>query len=83
MGESSHSQGVLSLLQGFVAASGTRNAGKFLALVTIVACIYQAWRKWYVKKVVLKRLRGKVVLITGASSGLGEGKNNNNNRSEV
>ena len=70
MGESAQ-QG---LLRGFIPVLSGRNVGKFLALVTVVACIYQAWRKWYLKKIVLRRLRGKVVLITGASSGLGEGK---------
>ena len=67
-------RGVSGLLQGLVAARSSRNVGKVLLIVTAAVCIYQAWRRWYAKRIVVKRIRGKVVLITGASSGLGEGK---------
>ena len=50
-----------------------RSVGKALLVVGLAACLYQAWRKWYIKRLLFKRLGGKVVFITGASSGLGEG----------
>lgn len=50
-----------------------RSVGKALLVVGLVVCIYQVWRKWYIRRQVVKRFRGKVILITGASSGLGEG----------
>lgn len=43
-----------------------------LLLITLTV-IYKAYRKWRLRKAIYK-FRGKVVLITGASSGLGEGK---------
>lgn len=46
--------------------------GKAVVLVGIVACFYQLYRRWRRKRAI-KKLAGKVVLITGASSGLGEG----------
>lgn len=51
-----------------------RSAGKALLLVGLAVCAYQLWRRWYVKRLVSQKFRGKVVLITGASSGLGEGE---------
>lgn len=55
------------------ALSSGRGAGKALLLLGLIACIYQFWRKWRIKCLVSTKFRGKVVLITGASSGLGEG----------
>lgn len=52
---------------------GGRSVGKALLVVGLAVCVYQVWRRWYVKRLVASRFRGKVVLITGASSGLGEG----------
>ena len=54
--------------------SGRGGVGKVLLLVGLAACIYQVWRRWRTRQLVLRRFKGKVVLITGASSGLGEGK---------
>lgn len=49
------------------------SAGKaFLVAVSLVA-IYQAYCKVRTRWLLRQRIRGKVVLITGASSGLGEG----------
>ena len=50
-----------------------RNVGRALLLVGLAVCVYQAYRRWQARRVV-KRLAGKVVLVTGASSGLGEGE---------
>lgn len=45
--------------------------GRVLLVVGLGVCVYQAYRQWRVRRS-LARLRGRVVLITGASSGLGE-----------
>ena len=47
--------------------------GRVLLVVGLGVCVYQAYRQWRVRRS-LARLRGRVVLITGASSGLGEGE---------
>ncbi len=65
---------ISSLLRFIVEVWSGRNVGKFLLLVTLAVCFYQAWKKWRLRRVIHRRVRGKVVLITGASSGLGEGK---------
>ena len=49
-----------------------RNVGRALLLVGLAVCVYQAYKKWRMRRA-MQRLAGKVVLITGASSGLGEG----------
>ena len=49
-----------------------RSVGKALLLVGLAVCLWQAYQRWRVRRA-LQRLAGKVVLITGASSGLGEG----------
>ncbi len=54
--------------------AGRSGVGKVLLLVGLATCVYQVWRRWRTRQLVSKRFRGKVVLITGASSGLGEGK---------
>ena len=63
----------LSQLQAVRNLWSNRSIGKALLIFGLAACMYQAWRRWRARKQ-LCRLRGKVVLITGASSGLGEGK---------
>lgn len=50
-----------------------RNVGRVLLVIGIAVCAYQAYRRWRLRRA-LSRLAGKVVLITGASSGLGEGE---------
>ena len=52
---------------------GGRSLGKTLLLLGVAVVAYQAYRRWRRRRA-LSRLRGKVVLITGASSGLGEGE---------
>jgi hypothetical protein len=47
--------------------------GKALLILGLGACIYQLWAKWRTRRLISTRFQGKVVLITGASSGLGEG----------
>eukprot|EP00731_Ephydatia_muelleri_P029411 Em0020g1055a len=47
------------------------SVGKAVVLLGIVTCFYQLYSKWKRKRAI-KKLAGKVVLITGASSGLGE-----------
>lgn len=49
-------------------------SGKTLLVLGLVVCLYQVWRKWHTKRLVATKFQGKVVMITGASSGLGEGK---------
>jgi NADPH:quinone reductase-like Zn-dependent oxidoreductase len=48
--------------------------GKAVVLLGIVTCFYQLYRRWKRMRAI-KKLAGKVILITGASSGLGEGMN--------
>ena len=52
---------------------GGRSVGKALLALGLAVCVYQVCRRWYVRRLVARKFRGKVVLITGASSGLGEG----------
>jgi NADPH:quinone reductase-like Zn-dependent oxidoreductase len=47
--------------------------GKTLLMVGVALAAYQAYKRWRRRRA-LSRLSGKVVLITGASSGLGEGE---------
>lgn len=55
-------------------ASATRGSlGRAFVVVTLAVCVYQVWRRWRDRSAVERKIRGKVVLITGASSGLGEG----------
>ena len=49
-----------------------RSVGKALLLVGLAVCLWQAYQRWRIRRA-MQRLTGKVVLITGASSGLGEG----------
>lgn len=49
-----------------------RGLGKTLLMVGVMVAAYQAYKRWRRRRA-LSRLSGKVVLITGASSGLGEG----------
>ena len=49
-----------------------RSLGKALLLVGLAVATYQLYRRWRERRA-LNRLAGKVVLVTGASSGLGEG----------
>lgn len=51
----------------------TRTFGQLLLLVATLTAIYKAFRKWRLRRAI-RRLSGKVILVTGASSGLGEGK---------
>jgi dehydrogenase/reductase SDR family protein 7B len=48
-----------------------RGLGKALLMLGLVVAAYQAYKRWKRQRA-LSRLSGKVVLITGASSGLGE-----------
>jgi dehydrogenase/reductase SDR family protein 7B len=48
-----------------------RSLGKTLLMVGVALAAYQAYKRWRRRRA-LSRLSGKVVLITGASSGLGE-----------
>ena len=49
------------------------NLGRAFVVITLIVCVYQIWRRWREKRAIERNVRGKVVLITGASSGLGEG----------
>lgn len=51
---------------------GGRSLGRTLLLVGVVIAAYQAYKRWRRRRAIAQ-FRGKVVLITGASSGLGEG----------
>lgn len=59
---------------GYVVRHGWagRSVGKALLLIGLAVATYQVYKKWWQRRA-LSRLAGKVVLITGASSGLGEG----------
>ena len=52
--------------------AGVRTVGQLLAATALIIVLVQAYRKWRTRKAV-RNLAGRVVLITGASSGLGEG----------
>ena len=47
---------------------------KLLLVIGALAAAYKAYRKWKLNRAI-RNLSGKVVLITGASSGIGEGEN--------
>lgn len=49
-----------------------KKAGQAFVLLLAVAAIYRAYKRWKAYKA-MRKMVGKVVLITGASSGLGEG----------
>lgn len=49
-----------------------RSVGRALLAVGLVVCAWQAYKQWRARRAA-KSLAGQVVLITGASSGLGEG----------
>ena len=66
--------GIVTLYQAVQSSWASRSVGKALLIVGLAVCIYQALRRWYLKRLVGKKFRGKVVLITGASSGVGEGR---------
>ena len=48
--------------------------GRAFVVIALTVCVYQIWRRWREKLAIQRNVRGKVVLITGASSGLGEGR---------
>ena len=48
------------------------SVGRILLLVGVAAGVYQVYRQWRLQRA-LRQVAGQVVLITGASSGLGEG----------
>ena len=52
---------------------GLRTVGQLLAAAALVAVLVQAYKKWRTRRSI-RKLAGRVVLVTGASSGLGEGK---------
>ena len=52
---------------------GVKTVGQLLVIFVTVAAFYRAYRRWKTYRAI-RRVAGKVVLITGASSGLGEGK---------
>ena len=49
------------------------NLGRAFVVITLIVCVYQIWIRWRERRAIERNIRGKVVLITGASSGLGEG----------
>lgn len=65
--------GVSGIFRSLLSLWSGRSVGKAFLVIGLALCIYQACRKWYIKRLITKRLSGKVVFITGASSGLGEG----------
>ena len=56
-----------------IASAARDNLGRAFVVVTLAVCVYQVWRRWRERRAIQRKIRGKVVLITGASSGLGEG----------
>ena len=52
--------------------SGLKTVGQFLVLLAGLTALYKTYRRWRTYKAV-RKLAGKVILITGASGGLGEG----------
>ncbi len=44
-----------------------------VAVLGLALAAYRLAKRWWVRRLIAKRVAGKVVLITGASSGLGEG----------
>ena len=65
--------GVSDVLGSLSSLLAGRSVGKALLILGLVACLYQVWRKWRTRRLLSTKFRGKVVLVTGASSGLGEG----------
>lgn len=59
---------------GYLARHGWagRSVGKAVLVIGLAVAAYQVYKRWKQRRA-LNRLCGKVVLITGASSGLGEG----------
>ena len=51
---------------------GIRTIGQLLVVLVAVAAFYRAYKRWRTIRAI-RRIASKVVLITGASSGLGEG----------
>ena len=49
-----------------------RSVGKALLVIGLAVAAYQVYKRWRQRRA-QNRLAGKVVLITGASSGFGEG----------
>ncbi len=44
-----------------------------VALLGLALAAYRLAKRWWIRRLIAQRVAGKVVLITGASSGLGEG----------
>ena len=57
---------------GYLVHWARHSVGRILLLVGVAAGVYQLYRQWRLRRA-LRQLAGQVVLITGASSGLGEG----------
>lgn len=51
---------------------GVKTFGQYVVLLIAVVAAYRAYKRWRTYKAI-RKVAGKVVLVTGASSGLGEG----------
>lgn len=64
---------VMEVLDAIHSVWSKRSVGKALLVVGLAVAVYQVYSKWQARRLLRQKIREKVVLITGASSGLGEG----------